>query len=144
MLDQALAGDDAPVAVADRPWFRPVWEATTPADVLRAYADVCLVIGGRAAALFETVRRAADDSPEVAELWATLRANRRTGAAMVITAITAVGDLAPGLGEERAVDILWVFNDPGLYATLVNDRGWSTDGFRDWLAEMMRHALLAD
>src|SRR4051812_35933483 len=37
VLDQALAGDDASVAVADRPWFRPVWDATTPVAVLDAY-----------------------------------------------------------------------------------------------------------
>ena len=27
VLDEALAGDDEPVPVADRPWFRPVWDA---------------------------------------------------------------------------------------------------------------------
>src|SRR5215468_6442832 len=68
VLDQALAGDDEPVAVADRPWFRPVWDATTPAAALDAYAEVCVVIARRAAQLFEIVRRAADNAPDAAEL----------------------------------------------------------------------------
>ena len=63
VIDEALAGDDEPVPVADRPWFRPVWEARTPHELFAAYAQVSTVIGARAARLFEVVRRAADASP---------------------------------------------------------------------------------
>jgi AcrR family transcriptional regulator len=142
VLDQALAGDDAPVAVADRPWFRPVWDATTPAAILDAYAEVCVLIARRAALLFETVRRAADDAPEVAELWDTLQSNRRAGAAMVIRRIQALGDLAPELDTETATDILWIFNDPAHYAALALQRSWPEHAFRRWLAASMRGALL--
>jgi len=62
VVNEALAGDDEPVPVADRPWFRPVWEAQTHHELLVAYAQVCTVIGARAAGLFEVVRRAADAS----------------------------------------------------------------------------------
>ena len=134
VLDQALSGDDEPVAVADRPWFAPVWEATTPGAVLDAYADVCVLIGSRAAKLFETVRQAADASPEAAELWTTSLANRRAGAAMVVE--------HAGLGGGTAIDILWIYNDPSLYAALVGQRGWTEPAFRSWLARAMRAALL--
>jgi hypothetical protein len=85
--------------------------------VLDAYADVCVLIGRRAAALFETVRQAADTSPEAAELWVT------------------------GLGD-AAVDILWIYNDPALYVALVGQRGWTEPAFRSWLARAMRAALV--
>jgi AcrR family transcriptional regulator len=142
VLDQALAGDDEPIAVADRPWFRPVWDAATPAAALDAYAAVCTLIGGRAARIFETVRRAADAAPETAELWRTLRANRRAGARMVVEHLAVLGPLRPGLGVERAADVLWTFNDPALYAALVHEAGWPEPDFRDWLAGAMRAALL--
>jgi len=142
VLDEALAGDDAPVAVADRPWFRPVWDATTPPAVLDAYADVCVLIGRRAARLFETVRRAADDAPEVAELWDTLQNNRRAGAAMVVRRIRTLGDLTPELDTETATDVLWIFNDPAHYAALALQRDWPEEAFRRWLADSMRGALL--
>ncbi|MFF5229492.1 TetR/AcrR family transcriptional regulator [Dactylosporangium sp. NPDC000521] len=142
VLDQALAGDDAPVAVADRPWFRPVWDATTPGAVLDAYADACVVIARRAALLFETVRRAADDTPEVAELWDTLQRNRRAGAAMVVRHVQTLGDLDPSLDTETATDVLWIYNDPAHHAALVSQRGWPEDTFRRWLATSMRRALL--
>jgi AcrR family transcriptional regulator len=144
VLDQALAGDDAPVAVADRPWFKPVWDATTAGAVLDAYAEVCVVIARRAAHLFETVHRAADDAPEVAELWNALLNNRRAGAAMVIERIRALGHLASELDIETAIDTLWVFNDPAHYAALVVQRGWSEYAFRRWLADRMRNALLTN
>jgi len=142
VLDQALAGDDAPIPVKDRPWFRPVWEASTPDAVLDAYAQVCVLIGSRAARIFETVRRAADDAPEVAEVWATLQRNRRAGAQMVVEHLQSLGGLRPDLDTTRAGDILWIFNDPGHYDALVHHCGWSEGSLRTWLADRMCEALL--
>ncbi|MER7546299.1 hypothetical protein ABTW95_25155 [Spirillospora sp. NPDC127506] len=139
VLDQALAGDDEPVPVADRPWFRPVWDAATPAATLDAYADVCMLIGARGADLRDG---AADAAPETAELWRTVRANRRAGARMVVDHLVALGPLRPGLGVERAADVLWTFNDPAHYGALVHESGWPEPEFRDWLAGVMRATLL--
>jgi AcrR family transcriptional regulator len=142
VLDEALAGDDEPVPVAQRPWFRPVHEADTQAAVLRAYADVCVLIGSRAAGIFETVRRAADGASEVAEVWESLLRNRRAGARMVVERVRSLGPVRQGSDVERAIDVLWVFNDPAHYGALVSRCGWSEDSFRDWLSERMREALL--
>lgn len=142
VLDQALAGDDEPVPVADRPWFRPVWDAATQQAVLDAYAQVCTVIGGRAALAFEAVRRAADTSDEVGELWETLQRNRRAGAQMVVERVQALGPLRPDLTTTRATDALWIFNDPSHYGALVHRCGWPETAFTTWLASQMQHALL--
>jgi AcrR family transcriptional regulator len=142
VLDQALAGDDEPVPVAQRPWFRPVWEADTPEAVLDAYAGVCTLINGRSARIVEVIRRAADQSPEVGELWDTVQRNRRAGAQMVIEHAASRGPLAVGLDGERATDILWVFNDPALYDTLVSGRGWSATQYTGWLSSQIRHGVL--
>lgn len=142
VLDEALAGDDEPVPVAQRPWFRPVLEAQTQAGVLDAYAGVCTLIGGRAARIFETVRRAADDAPEVAEVWETLLRNRRAGAGMVVERVATLGPLRQGSDLDRAIDALWMFNDPAHYDALVLRQGWTEDAFRQWLAGHMRHTLL--
>jgi AcrR family transcriptional regulator len=142
VLDQALAGDDEPIPVAQRPWFRPVWDASTPAAVLVAYAGVITLINGRAARIFEVVRRAADQAPEIAALWDTLQHNRRSGARMVVEHAAAQGPLAAGLDINRAADILWIFNDTALYDTLVAGRGWPENDFTSWLSSQIRHALL--
>ncbi|MDQ4119360.1 MAG: TetR/AcrR family transcriptional regulator [Actinomycetota bacterium] len=142
VVDEALAGDDEPVPVAERPWFAPVWNATDPPAVLDAYALVCTVIGRRAARVFEVVRRAADESGEIAELWAALTRNRRLGAAMPVRRVVETGALRQGLSVERAVDRVWILNDPAHYAALVLDQGWPEHDYRDWLAEQMRAGLL--
>lgn len=142
VLDQALAGDDEPVPVAQRPWFRPVWDARGQGEVLDGYAGVCTLIGGRAARVFEAVRRAADETPEVAEAWETLLRNRRAGARMVVEQVRTFGPLRQGADVERAVDELWFYNDPAHYAALVLHCGWPEDSFRRWLAARMRDVLL--
>jgi AcrR family transcriptional regulator len=145
VLDEALAGDDEPVPVAERPWFRPVWEARTQQAVLAAYGEVCTLIGSRAADVFEVVRCAADDAAEVAELWETLLRNRRAGARMVVDRARSLpGPLRRDADVEHAVDVLWFFNDPGHYTALVRRCGWPEESFRTWLADRMRDALPPD
>ncbi|NUO90234.1 MAG: TetR/AcrR family transcriptional regulator [Dermatophilaceae bacterium] len=142
VLDEALAGDDEPVPVAERPWFRPVWDARRPGEVLAAYATVCTLIGQRAARLFEVVRRAADASPEVAELWDRSQRNRRAGSRMVVDQLEVVGVPAGWPGHAKAVDALWFFNDPSHYDALVRQCGWPEREFTEWLAQRMSDALL--
>jgi AcrR family transcriptional regulator len=140
VLDQALAGDDEAVPVAQRPWFQPVWQASTPAAVLDAYAAVCTLINRRAARVFEVVRRAADQAPEIVGLWDSLQRNRRAGARMVVEHAASRGPLGPG--TERATDILWIYNDPAHYDTLVSRCGWPEPDYTSWLSGQIRHALL--
>ncbi|MGI5127394.1 TetR/AcrR family transcriptional regulator [Pseudonocardia sp. CA-107938] len=142
VLDEALAGDDEPVPVAQRPWFAPVWQAARPRDVLDAYAEVCVVIGRRAGRLFEVTRRAAGGHPEIEALWLTLVANRRAGAEMVVRRAREVGELRAGLTLDRAIDSVWVLNDPTLYLALAVDRGWSDAEYTEWLAAQMAAAVL--
>ncbi|MHC3475391.1 TetR/AcrR family transcriptional regulator [Streptomyces sp. 7R007] len=141
VVDQALAGDDEPVPVAERPWFQPVREAQTPKAVLQAYAEVCRIIGRRAAAVFEVVRRAADEGPEPAGLWETMQRNRRAGATMVIDRLEALGPRPHGLDRERAVDVVWMFNDPSHYRSLVQTCGWTEREYAAWIADQMHHGL---
>jgi AcrR family transcriptional regulator len=143
VLDEALAGDDEPVPVRDRPWFRPVWDATTAPDVLAAYARVCVLIGDRAGHVVEVVRRATDSAPEVAELWEGWLRGRRAGAAMVVERPLVVAALRPSLTVETAGDVLWTLNDPDLFVSLVEVRGWPVRTFETWLADTMRSLLLA-
>ncbi|MEU3255403.1 TetR family transcriptional regulator [Streptomyces sp. NPDC006997] len=144
VVDRALAGDDEPVPVAERPWFRPVWQGQTPQAVLRAYAEVCRLIGKRAAEIFEMVRRAADEGPELSDLWETMQHNRRAGAAMVVDHLRTLTP-APHLPDhERAVDVVWLFNDPAHYRSLVRTRGWSERAYTAWIADQMHHGLGLD
>lgn len=142
VVDESLAGDDEPVAVRDRPWFQPVWEAATPEQTLEAYAQVCTLIGRRAADVVEALHRAADSSPEIDALWEKWLAGRRAGAAMVLAHPPLAQAVSPGHSHDRHVDVLWALNDPNLYRTLVTRAAWDEALFTTWLAETMGAALL--
>jgi AcrR family transcriptional regulator len=142
VLEQSLAGDDELIPVAERPWFRPVWEATTQPAVLDSYAQVCVRIGSRAGRMFEVVRRATDDSPDMTLLWDILQTNRRAGAGMVVEQILSLGRLPSGVDQGRATDVVWMFNDPAHYETLVRKCGWTEASYSAWLAGQLKQGLL--
>jgi AcrR family transcriptional regulator len=142
VLDESLAGDDEPVAVRDRPWFQPVWEATTPKQTLQAYAQVCTLIARRAADVVEALHRAADSSPEIDALWEKWLAGRRAGAAMVVAHPPLAQAVGSGPRHDQGVDVLWTLNNPDLYLTLVTRAAWDEDLFTTWLAQTMCATLL--
>lgn len=144
ITDEALAGDEEPIPVAQRSWFLPVVLATTPGAVLEAYADACVLISGRTARLFEVVHRACAASPEIAQLWETLQSNRRAGAGMVVEQAMSRGRIRDDLESEQIADSLWTISDPAQYRALVLDRGWSRAEYLRWLIHLMRSTVLED
>lgn len=142
VVDQALAGDDEPIPVAERPWFQPVWQATDQVGVFSAYAQVCTLIGARAARIFRIVRQAADDSAETAQLWQSMQDNRLAGARMICLRALDHGRLAYEL--DQAIDVIWVLNDPCLYGDLVHSRQWSEAAYTTWLATHMTTVATSD
>jgi AcrR family transcriptional regulator len=141
VLDEALAGDDEPGPVAERPWFQPVWAARTPEEVCAAYADVCVLIGGRAASVFEAVRRAVDADPDVRVLWDGLLENRRAGAQMVVERVAKLAGRRRGRHLDLAVDQVWFLNDPAHYTAFVDGCGWAEKDFRAWLTRALVTAV---
>ncbi len=142
--DIALVGDDAPVALPDRPESRAVMARTDPAAFLDGYAGIMTDVHGRLAPIYEAVRGAASADPEARDVWETINAERLGGARNVVAGVRARGGLREGIDPGAAADAVWAFNDPGLYDSLVNRRGWSPAAFRDWLSAALRWQLMPD
>jgi hypothetical protein len=56
--------------------------------------------------------------------------------------LTDLDPLREGLDASTAADIVWIFNDPGLYHQLVLQRGWRPARFRSWASESLRAQLI--
>jgi len=56
--------------------------------------------------------------------------------------LRALWDLRPGLGVERAADILWTLNHPDVWLLLVGERGWTPGQWERWLAATASQQLL--
>jgi AcrR family transcriptional regulator len=141
-LDLLLAGDDAPVPVRERPWFQELLNQRDPRRLLEIEARNDRMINGRVAALHEALRNASATDDDIAELYATIKQQRRIGARTAAETLAALGPLRDDLDLDTATDILWLLKDPALYTALVGDRGWPPERYQAWLARTMQASLL--
>jgi AcrR family transcriptional regulator len=140
--DVAMAGDDEPVPVNERPLGvaareEPDQERAIPlaaasiTGVNRRYAGIDGVLRGAAAAGEDGLR----------ELWETSEQQRLAGARFWLTALVAKAPEPPGFDFDAAADQLWIYMAPDLYARLVEGRGWSHERVEAWLVARIRGLL---
>ncbi|WP_432524222.1 TetR/AcrR family transcriptional regulator [Kineococcus sp. SYSU DK006] len=141
VVDVAMAGDMESKSVAEHDFFKAVEAATTPVEMLEAYAGVCTAINGRVAQVYEVARRAADDSAEVAALWDDLTGQRFKAARSQAKRLAHLDGLDEDL-IKIAADVLWILNDPARYADLVLRRSWSPERYYAWLSMEFKRQLL--
>src|SRR6476646_822700 len=132
-LDWAIAGDDEPIAVVDRP----------EVEALLRLRDPAALIDVRVAELFVAMEAAANLDPAARAVFDTSNDQRHQGATVIVDAIASLGGLRRGLRRAAAVDIAWLLSDQVLYRRLVGGRGWTGARFEKWLAATLRHQLLA-
>ncbi len=142
-LDWSIAGDDEPVAVADRPEVRRLLRDPDPTAMLRGWARVLVEIDERVAALVQAMEFAANVDPAARTLFEDAQNQRREGARNIVNRLIDLNALNNELTADQATDLAWLFSDPALYDRLVRRRGWPLDRFADWLADALCRELLA-
>jgi AcrR family transcriptional regulator len=140
-LDWAIAGDDEPIAVSDRPEVGRLKQERDPDALLRGYAHMVTTIGSRVAGLSRALTVAAGIDSEARKLWETSQSQRHFGARSVVEGLDALGGLRKGLEPDEAADLVWVHNDPALYHRLVIERRWAKKRFEEWLYRTLRQQL---
>ncbi|QZT64883.1 TetR/AcrR family transcriptional regulator [Mycolicibacterium austroafricanum] len=141
-LDWAVAGDDAPVPLADRPEVVALLRLEDGGAILSAWARVLTGIDARVGALFAALETAATVDDGARAMFEKLHAQRREGARAVVDAVVAVSGLRDGLSRSAATDLACLFSDPALHRHLVTGHGWSGRRFEKWLAETLCRQLL--
>lgn len=135
--DQALTGDDEPVAVADRPESRAIDDEPDIRTKLEMYAAVAATRSDRAGRLTLVIRDGARSDNALAELWAQTLEQRLRGMTMLATHLAEAGGLRRALSVEEARDSLWTLISPEIYELLVVQRGWPKERYRDWITRAM-------
>lgn len=141
-LDWAIAGDDEPVPLADRPAVQAIQAERDPRRALALWAQMVTDIAARVAPIAEVLTAAADADPDAAQLTADGDRDRMFGATAFIRYLASLNGLAPGITQQRAADLCWVHMDPYLYRSLVTQRGWTTGEFTQWLSDSLAATLL--
>ena len=137
-----LRGDEKPVPVGERPWFREVVEEPDPKRQLRLNARNSRIVKERGGALMEILRGAAPADPELDALWKRIQAEFYDNQRSIVEVLDGKNALRSGLDVAHATDILWTLNHPNLYWLLVGDRGWTPERYEEWLADSLCSQLL--
>jgi AcrR family transcriptional regulator len=137
-----LRGDEEPVPVGERPWYREVIEEPDPERQLRLNARNSRAVKERAGALMEILRDAAPADPELGALWRRIEGEFYDNQRSIVEVLHEKEALRPGLDVAAATDILWTLNHPSLYWLLVGGRGWTPERYEEWLADALCAQLL--
>jgi AcrR family transcriptional regulator len=142
-FDWTLAGDEEPVAIADRPEVQRMMRGEDPAELLTAWMAMNAAINRRLATLYHVLVVAADADPDAAALLATTDDQRAEGARAVVGRVADLGGLRPDLDPEQAAAIADVLIDPTHYQRLVGTWGWTFETYVWHLQRMAVSSLLA-
>lgn len=81
-------------------------------------------------------------APEFKELEKERELRRYKRQEATFKAMVTSKALAQGLTLAKAQDILWAFTGRDMYRMLVIERGWSSDKYEQWLAQLLIQTLL--
>jgi len=133
-MDVAVVGDDAPVALAERPEFAALGQGSR-ADRIAAAALLLTEVNQRTSGFAKVLREAAPTDQVIAEM---LRAARERIRLDVAAGAAAVMGRKPSRLER---DGLWALLSPEVYVLLVEESGWSIRQYRTWVAQMLEREI---
>lgn len=135
--DIAVVGDDEDIPVLERPWVDTMRHEPDGPTALRLLIENAGMIYQRVDPLFTVIRAAASDS-DVAELEADHRQQRHTLSTQLASTLRDKDGFDRNLIQMEAADLLYAILGPGLYSTLVVDRGWSVEAWRDLVHDTLQ------
>jgi AcrR family transcriptional regulator len=142
VFDVAMAGDDEPAVMLDRPLLARAHAEPDAHRKLHLYGDFLAEVAPRHVPIQLVIRDAAATDPEAKVVWAELQAERLRGMTRFARALHSDGHLRPGISTSQARDVLWTYNSAEVFQLLVIERGWSPRRYGRWVADALTAALL--
>ena len=142
VLDVSVGGDDAAVAMADRPQVRALLEGEDPKNQLTGFAALLREVMARVGPVHRILADAARSDEDAASLLAEIARQRHEGQRRVARSLARAGALRPGLREREAADIIHALASPEVYGLLVTGRSWSGERYENWLRSILIDQLL--
>lgn len=140
VVDQALAGDDAAVPIAERPWWREAIDEPDPVRSIQLHARNMCRIAERAGLVLRALETAASTDADAAEVWARYQHQRRVGLSEFAVTLAQKAS-ALRYNENTITDTMWTLT-PDAYVRLVHDAGWPVEQFQAWLADLLERMFL--
>ena len=143
VVDVAIVGDTAPVAVVDRDWFRTSLDAATLDDRIRVYARGAARLMASAAGVMAVANEAVGADPLLAEA-------RQAGREATRAAVRTFWRRAHRDGLLPAdCDLTWLTETTALlahaetYEVMKATVGWSPGRYEKWLVTTLHRSVVA-
>jgi AcrR family transcriptional regulator len=143
VLDESIAGDDAAVAVPERPSVQALFATADPREQLTGFAAFTRDINLRAGPVYRILVSAAAVDADAAALLAETTRQRHECQRRIAKSLARSGALRGHLRQRDAEDLIHALMSPEIYRLLVVDRGWSPQRYADWLSGTLIDQLVA-
>ncbi len=130
--DRAVAGDDVPLPVLDRPWVAEARAAAEGLEALTIVVDNALAIVERVSPIYGVIQAAAAD-PDVGELLERTKAQRLATVAVLADVLAAKPGFASTHSVDETTDILYGLISDELHRLLAVERSWSPKDWKAWV-----------
>ena len=141
VFDVAVAGDDDPVPMAERPAILAVIAEPDAGRKIALYTRDHAARARQSVPVQLLARDAGAADPDAAAVWSQTRAELLDGMAQFARDLARTGQLRVSAGAAR--DVLWTFYSPELYELLVLERHWSPSRYRSFVEDGVVAALLS-
>lgn len=142
LIETAISGLDEGQPAEERDYVQALRAEPDAAEKLRIYATALGSIQPRLAPLFAVLQAAAPLDPDLQALWRDVSDRRARNMGLLARELADTGQLRDGLSVDIVADVIWSMNSPDFYLLLVDQRGWSTSDFQNWLADAWTRLLL--
>ena len=141
VFDIALAGDDEPVPVAERPAMQAMQHEPDVRRKIAMFAEGLAYRQARSARVQILIRdgRHVDDS--LAPVWDKLRDEGLAGMTMLGRHLLETGQLRDGIELDEVRDVLWNYLAIDTYERLVLTQGWPLKRYSHWLTRAITSAI---
>ena len=141
VFDTALAGDDEPVPVAERPAMQAMRDEPDARRKIAMFIGALAQRQARSARVQILIRdgRHVDDS--LAPIWAKLHDEGLTGMTMLGRHLLDSGQLRDGIDLDEVRDVLWNYLAIDTYERLVLSQGWPLERYSRWLARAITSVI---
>jgi AcrR family transcriptional regulator len=143
LWNKLLRGDEGGAPVAVREWYREAVEEPDPERQLLLNARNSRAAKIRIAGVLDVIRTAATADPDIEKLWARIQAEFHANQRVIVESLDEKKALKPGLGVDRATDVLWTLNHPDVWQLLVRERSWTPEEYEHWFGRAACSQLLA-
>ncbi len=130
--DFAVMGEEEPQIPQQQAWYRAMTAEPEVTQALRHFVIGVGEITRRVTPLSRVAQVAADGDPDTARVMAFHDTWQADSYREIVKLLSTKATLRPGIGLERATDLLLLYAGTDLYRVLVEGRGWAHDEWLDW------------